>query len=381
MRSATSARRIAFAPAVSLPVQTNERIPKMFLALSDCFEVIPIPLSKFNKSVYDQHVNKLARYLLFLIDEFITFKNCLVLSKRHGASLIFAENAYVSLAGGLSARILHLPLVWDNHGNIKIFAESLGKSRFFTSANVILERLLERLATSIFVVSRVDRDGYEELGFDMEKFKVIPICADTKAVDRNLLEKREARRKLSIPEDQKVVLFFGTLTYYPNLEAARYIVRELSPAVKKELDNVHIYIAGGGSYPDPLPDNVHHLGFVPFDPDLCIWLSVADICIAPLWKGVGVLTKVIDMLSAKKPTVLTPLCLKGIPELAHGENCLVGEDRERFSGEVVRLLSDVELQKRIGTNGRHLIDESYSWDVVGKRVCDILDSIMDTGGD
>ncbi|MDD1769271.1 MAG: glycosyltransferase, partial [Methanomassiliicoccales archaeon] len=306
---------IAFAPAVSLPVLTNERIPKMFVTLSQRFDVIPVPLSRLNRLVYDQKVNKLARYIFFPLDELLISLNSLRLSKQRKAALFFAENAYTSLAGGFAAKILRIPLVWDNHGNVKIYAEAMQKSSFFTYANIGLERVLQRLATRIFVVSQTDKDAYGELGFDTDKFEVIPICADLATVQKNSLDKAKAREMLSIPEDERVVLFFGTLGYYPNLEAVTYIADELYPEAKKEIDNVHFYIAGGGSYPGKLPAGVHHLGFVPFDPDLCIWLSAADVCVAPLWRGVGVLTKVVDMLSAGKPSVLSPLCLRGIPEL------------------------------------------------------------------
>ncbi|MDD1767524.1 MAG: glycosyltransferase family 4 protein [Methanomassiliicoccales archaeon] len=369
-------RAIAFAPAVSLPVMTNERIPKMFVTLSKRFDVVPIPLSRFNRIAYDQKVNKFARYLLFPLDELVIFFNSVRLSKKHKVALLFAENAYTSLAGGLAAKILRIPLVWDNHGNVKLFAEAMQKSSFFTSANIALERLLQGLATQIIVVSRMDKDAYVELGFDIGKFEIIPICADLQTVRKNSVDRASARARLSIPKDQKIVLFFGTLGYYPNLEAVEYIANELYPEAKKKIDNVHFYVAGGGTYPGKLPDGVHHLGFVPFDPDLCIWLSAADVCIAPLWRGVGVLTKVVDMLSAGKPAVLSPLCLKGIPELEHGVNCLVGEDSKSFTREVVRLLDDDDLQKRIARNGMDLIEQRYSWEVVGPRVWEILESIM-----
>jgi glycosyltransferase involved in cell wall biosynthesis len=374
MTGRVSDHKIAFAPAVTLPVLTNERIPMMFVTLSEHFDVIPIPLSGLNRVIYDQKINKFVRYLLFPIDEIGIFFDTLRLSKRNKASLIFAENAYISLACGLAAKMLQIPMIWDNHGNVKTYAEAIGKSSFFTYVNIRLEKVLQGLATRVFVVSQTDKDAYRDLGFDTNKFDVIPTCADLKTVDSNSLDKAEARKKLSIPYDEKVVLFFGTLSYDPNMEAATFIAKELCPEVRKKIDNVHFYVAGRGSYPDKLPEGVHHLGFVP---DLWMWLSAADICVAPLWRGVGILTKVVDMLSAGKPSVLSPMCLKGIPELEHGVNCLVGADKEAFTNEVVHLLGDKGLQDTIGRNGRELIAKQYSWEVVGPRIYDVLESIIE----
>ncbi len=347
----------------------------MFLALSERFEVIPIQVSNLDRIVYDQNVNKFARYCLFLFDEAMIFFRTLRMSREKDIELIFSENSYLTLATGLAGKIRGVPVVWDNHGNVKLYAESLGKSSFFKSANILLERVLEKLVARVLVVSPRDKDAYGDMGFDISKFEVVPICADVAAVDRNRLSMAEARRALAIPDGEAVVLFFGTLKYRPNLEAMEYIVRRLAPRLKEKAPALRFYIAGGGSYPGELPDSVRHLGFVPFDPDLCRWLYASDICIAPLWKGVGVLTKVVDMLSAAKPTVLTEVAVAGIRELEDGVNCLVGKDEASFEAAVERLLADENLRRRLGTNGRRLIEEKYSWEVVGPRVCGMVDRL------
>jgi glycosyltransferase involved in cell wall biosynthesis len=362
---------------VRLPILTNERMPKMFSVLSRHFEVVPVPLSRFNRFVYDQQINKLPRYVLFFLDELLIFLSTLILSKRNKVSLVFAENSYLSLAGGFAARIRQVPLVWDNHGNVKLYAESLGKSKSFILSNILLEKVLEDLASRVFVVSPKDRDAYREMGFDAFKFVVIPISADTTTVEKNRSSREEARRKLDIPLGGPVVLFFGTLKYDPNLEAVEYLANDVYPTVKERFPDVRLYIAGAGTYSGKLPEGVIHLGFVPFDPDLCRWLYAADVGVAPLWRGVGVLTKVVDMLSAGMPVVLTPLAKEGIPELEHGRNCLIGANRSSFADELSALLGDAGLQKKLGEEGKKLVAEGYSWKTIGPRVCDILDSLIE----
>ena len=123
-----------------------------------------------------------------------------------------------------------------------------------------------------------------------------------------------------------------------------------------------------------IADGVRMLGFVP---ELAPWLSAADVCVAPTWRGVGILTKVIDMLSAGRATVVSPLALDGMPELEDGQNCLVGRDPEHFSRQVARLLEDEELRERLGRNGRRLVEERYCWGVVGVRLRRLLDDLME----
>ena len=107
------------------------------------------------------------------------------------------------------------------------------------------------------------------------------------------------------------------------------------------------------------------LGFVDA---LHLWISASDICIAPLWSGVGILTKVIDMMSYGKPTIVSPLALEGMPDLLPGSNCLLGKDRADFAAQVLRSLSDDALAQRISVEGRELIARSYSCEKVGSQV-------------
>ena len=121
-------------------------------------------------------------------------------------------------------------------------------------------------------------------------------------------------------------------------------------------------------------ENVILLGFVP---KLATWLSAADVCVAPTWRGVGIFTKVIDMLAANRATVVTPLALDGMPELEDEVNCLIGNDPEHFSNQVSRLLEDDVLRERLGENGRLLVEKKYCWSIIGTQLQDLLDDLME----
>ena len=102
-------------------------------------------------------------------------------------------------------------------------------------------------------------------------------------------------------------------------------------------------------------------------------IRLPDICISPMWKGVGILTKVIDMMAAGRPTVVSPLATDGIPELVHGQNCLIGKDPASFVQEVDQLLNDQALCDRIAEGGRELMIDHYSWASVGPQLKNYLD--------
>ncbi len=364
--------RIAFIPQVGVDPTSSERTPKLLYLLSQWYEVEAVPAGQLDKRVYDQKGNRFSRYVLFVLNELLITWTTLRVGRRRQVSAVFAEGTYYSLAGGLAARILGVPLIWDNHGNIRDFSRTLGKSRYFMFGNLLLERFLVRLATQVLVVSQNEVEAYRSLGFDTSKFVVLPTCADMSLVDAHTVPREQARRALGIEAGTKAVLFFGTLKYMPNQDAALYLAREMYPAVAAEVPGVKMFIAGTGQLSEEAPPGVIMLGFVP---DLYLWLSAADVCVAPMWKGVGILTKVIDMLSVGCATVVSPLALEGIPELEHGTNCMVGQDREAFVQEVIGLLRDPVLAADLGAEGRRLVMTSYSWEEVSPKLRELISSI------
>ena len=367
MREVDSKARVIFVPHVE-STPTSERSPMMLRTLRTRFRVEEVPSSRFGKLIYDQKVNRLARYLLFPLEEWALFYGTL---RRlgTGSAIVFAEGSYFAMPSAIAAKLRGAPMVWDNHGNIKSFAAALGKSRSFTTFNVMLERSLVRMVTKVLVVSEKDRQDYGRMGFPQSKLVVVPTCADLLSVDRGKVAREEAKRRLGVSEGERVVLFFGTLSYGPNLEAARYIAEELAPQVRSKHPEAHFYIAGGGVPKEGLGQDVKALGFVE---ELNLWISASDLCIAPLWSGVGILTKVIDMMSYGKPTLVSPLALDGMPDLVPELNCLLGKDRADFVAQVLRLLADDDLARRISTEGGELIKRSYSCEKVGSQVLAIM---------
>lgn len=366
--------RVMFIPWVEVDPSNTERTPKLLRLLSQWYEVVPVRPGRFNKMIYDQKGNRFLRYVLFLLEEASLFLSALSTAKRENVSLVFAEGTYFSIPGALAARIRGIPMVWDNHANIRDFSATLGKTGAFFRANLLVERFLHALATAVLVVSEREREVYRELGFPGDKFVVVPTCAEMGLVRQRSVPREQARAALGVSEEEKVVLFFGTLKYHPNLDAALYISREMMPLVRSEVPRAVAYLAGSGELGEEPGEGVRTLGFVP---DLQAWLSAADVCVAPMWKGVGILTKVIDMLSAGRATVVSPLALEGMPDLADGANCLIGGDRDTFPAQVVRLLRDDGLRLRLEQGGRELVERTYCWEVVAPRLHEMLDGLME----
>jgi glycosyltransferase involved in cell wall biosynthesis len=365
--------RLLFIPRFDAKTKTSERSPRLLQMLNEPFDVTTMPRSRTSRLVYDPSVPKPARYLLFCLDTFWSVLTCILALRRGRIQVVFGEGTYFSLIGCIAARIRSIPCIWDNHGNIWTLTRVQGKSAVFLKANLVLEHWLFKTASSLIVVSEQEKAIYKEHGFDPSKIAVLPTCVE---IPPAVTKDREAiRASLGIKEGEKAMLFFAMLGYDPNREAAEYIVSELAPAVRGSNPEVVFFIAGGGGAIRQR-EGVRVLGFVE---DLGSLVSAADFCIAPIWRGVGILTKVLDMMASGRPTVVSMLAKEGIPELVSGVNCFIANDRNEFIEVVRGLVNRTDKAQDIGREGRRLVEERYSCSVMSAKVIEIVDRAIELG--
>ena len=369
--ASTPKRSILFVPWVDIGPKTSERSPRLLQMLSERYDVVTMPRGRLNKMVYDPLVPKMLRYLLFPLDTLSSVLTCVISMKRNQTQLVFGEGTYYSLVGLMAARIREVPCIWDNHGNIWTMVKTQGKSTLFLRANEVLEGWLFKRVSLLVVVSEQERNAYQGHGFDPAKISVLPTCVDL--ASSAIKDRKALRESFGMKEGEKAVLFFAMLGYGPNREAAEYIATVLAPAVREISPDVVFYIAGGGGKVQE-SDGVRALGFVD---DLDGLMSAADFCIAPIWRGVGILTKVLDMMASGKPTVVSALAKEGIPELVSGSNCYIAEDRDAFINAVKALVGREDLAADVGMKGRRLVEESYSCSVMRSKLNEIVDRTID----
>jgi len=77
--------------------------------------------------------------------------------------------------------------------------------------------------------------------------------------------------------------------------------------------------------------------------------------------------------------VATPIACAGL-EAKHGEHLWVAKDTEGFVKGIIILLRDADLRRRLGRNGRRLVEEKYSWEVaVAKQIQVYMDVLKSKG--
>ena len=162
------------------------------------------------------------------------------------------------------------------------------------------------------------------------------------------------------PPDGRTVVFFGLLSYAPNVDGVIYFVQKIWPRIAEAHPEARLKIIGGKP-PRSLQllagPRVELTGFVP---DLRPHLAAAAAVVVPLRLGGGTRLKIVEAMAMGKAIVSTTLGAEGI-EAIPGRDLLIEDQPEAFADAVNRLLGDPELAARIGQSARGLAVERYSW--------------------
>ncbi len=100
------------------------------------------------------------------------------------------------------------------------------------------------------------------------------------------------------------------------------------------------------------------------------WLSVV-----PLRVGAGTRLKIIESLALGTPVVSTTKGAEGL-DVTDGKNILIADTPSDFSTAVSNVLLKPELRKELSKEGRKLVVEKYSSEVMGLNFNALLDSVV-----
>ena len=180
---------------------------------------------------------------------------------------------------------------------------------------------------------------------------VIPNAAD--------VEYYQSRATDPLP-DVRTVVFFGLLSYFPNVDGVTYFVQEIWPRIAEADPKARLKIIGGqatGSLQALVRPGVELTGFVP---DLRPHLAEAAAVVVPLRLGGGTRLKIVEAMAMGKAIVSTTLGAEGI-EAVRGRDILIEDEPAAFAAAVGRLLADSSLAASIGQSARRLAVERYAW--------------------
>ena len=171
------------------------------------------------------------------------------------------------------------------------------------------------------------------------------------------------------------LLFTGTMNYFPNTDAAMFLIRDTLPKVRETYPDARLILAGSGP-----PRSLRRLdgrgGVVVTGaaPDLRPYFEQADIFAAPMFCGSGVQTKNLEAMAMKLPVITTPLGRQG-SNAQNGHELIEAKNQDAFAQEVLSLLKDRERQTALAEAGRRYVEREHGWNVISKQLRQLYDEI------
>jgi len=171
----------------------------------------------------------------------------------------------------------------------------------------------------------------------------------------------ESPGKLETDQHSFDILLFGSLYYYPNVEAAVWFADEVCPLL---LDSFNFNFLIAGAKPSKvlfdLADKYPYVRLLPNPLDMNSLVSSSAITVAPMRSGSGQQFKIIESLALFTPVVATSLAATPLG-LNHNEQLLVSDTARDFADSIKLLLSDCELYDRLARSGYAFAKENFSW--------------------
>ncbi len=173
--------------------------------------------------------------------------------------------------------------------------------------------------------------------------------------------------------DTPTLIFTGNYDYWPNLDAAQVLIKQIYPAVKRAVPEAELLIVGPNPPPELRALKMPGLRVTGHVPDLRPSFEDAMVYVSPLRVGAGIKNKILQAMAMQKPVVATPLSCDGI-HVAHGQHVILAHRSEDIVKAVVRLLQNPAQRQELAANGRRLVEEQYTW----RTVSDAYERLYDT---
>ncbi len=226
------------------------------------------------------------------------------------------------------------------------------------------ERAMLRHFHTVFTVSEADRHALAALGVDPQRLRALPNLPDPELLDRPAL---------SFEATEPVVLYFGTLSWQPNVEGLHFFLREVFPQVRAHMPDVRFVIAGrdAPSALRRLAQRTKGVDFLGPVRDAERLYRRARMFVEASRSGGGTRLKVLNALARGLPVVTTPQGAEGL-EVTLGQHLLVAADAAGITEAVLRLMADDGLWRGLSENGRALIRRRYVAEVAYGALDEVL---------
>lgn len=181
-------------------------------------------------------------------------------------------------------------------------------------------------------------------------------------------------------DKERKILFIGDFKWIQNKDSAKFIIQDIWPKLESRMD-AKLWIVAR-SIPESIRSLTSNTNIL-FDEESSAKsteeiFQEASVLLAPIRVGGGTSYKILESMSCGTPVVTMQLSADAL-EATNGEQLMVGTTAEELAEKTVALLTDTELYKRIGKNGRTFVEKRYTWKSIAKNLEAVYDAVIKKG--
>jgi len=214
---------------------------------------------------------------------------------------------------------------------------------------------------------------------DSERLRAIAPSAHTVAIPNGVDVEyfRGGERPVTAPPS---IIFVASLNWYPNVDAALFLLREIWPPLKAAVPGLRLDIVGSAPPQGVLEaaatlSDVRVHGYVN---DVRPLLDAATLYVCPIRDGGGTKLKLLDAFAMQKCVIAHPVACEGI-DVTAGRDVELAASAGEFVTAIRRLLDDPAERERRGRAARELVVRRYSFAEIGRRLCDVMETAAQRG--
>ena len=199
------------------------------------------------------------------------------------------------------------------------------------------------------------------------------------------LDRREARVRLGLPEEGRMVLFFGAIRPYKGLDLFLQLVKPVRAArpeaffavagnvLRGEQEEYEKQIAELGLREEDLQTRFAYLT----NEEAIAYVCAADLVVLP-YREIYQSGVLLFAFSFGRPVLATRV--GSFPEtVEEGENgwLVEREDVLGMEGELIRILGTPDELEKAGRRARQIADEKYGWEEIAKRTVRVYADVVE----
>jgi len=213
----------------------------------------------------------------------------------------------------------------------------------------------------VFAVTEEDRKTLRD-GLGVER----PIDLLETGVDTDFF--RPDREVRAVPER---LLFLGSLDWMPNIDACRWFVEEIYPAIRAQRPGVTLDVIGRRPVAEirRFAERDSSIRLVADVPDVRPFVAQCELVVVPLRIGGGSRIRIYEAMAMGRPVVSTTLGAQGL-RLRSGREIELVDAAPDFASRCVALIADRGQREAMAARGEAFVRSDCSWRQVAQRLHD-----------